>query len=71
MKSTINDWCEASLQIWIGDDEAIHYDSLFSKRWLGSFNRLLESVSNSSCDSGDIDWAAVRDEYSAWEKDDN
>lgn len=71
MQPTINDWGEASLQIWIGADEAIHYDSLFSKRWPGSFDRLLECVSNNPCNSGDVDWAAVQDEYSAWEKDDN
>lgn len=63
MKLTLNDWCEAPLQIWIGSDDAIHYDSLFEKRWPGSFELLLACVEDNICDDGSIDWMNVQDEY--------
>jgi hypothetical protein len=63
-KPTVNDWCEAPLQIWLGKDGAIHYDSTFEKRWPGSWERLMSVVAdNCHGDSGRIDWCGVQDEY--------
>ncbi|KKL47517.1 hypothetical protein LCGC14_2334750 [marine sediment metagenome] len=70
MKPNLNDWCEASLQIWIGADEAIHYDSLFEKRWPGSFKRLLDCVEN-NIDDRSINWVNVQNEYLVGENDEN
>lgn len=69
MKPNLNDWCEAPLQIWIGKDENIYYDSLFKERWPGSFERLLACVENNADDSGLINWVNVQDDYDAGESD--
>lgn len=68
---TTNDWCEAPLQIWIGKNGTIHYDSLFKKRWPGSFERLLACVEDNICDSESINWMNVQDDYDAGESDDS
>lgn len=63
MTITLNDWCEAPLQIWIGKkDGAIHYDSLFQRRWKGSFNLLLQCIED-NIDDEDIIWPKVQDDY--------
>lgn len=65
-KPNPNDWCEAPLQVWVkSDDGTIHYDSLFEKRWPGSFELLMACVEDNIYDDGFIDWAKVQDEYLA------
>lgn len=65
MVLTLDDWCEANLKIWIGKDEAIHYDSVFQKGWPGDFDLLLACVEDNICDDELIDWEGVQKDYEA------
>lgn len=65
---TRNEWMDAPFQIWVGPDGSIHYDSLFQKRWTGSWDRLMRCIENNIYSSSSINWPAVQDSYQALEE---